>query len=199
MNALEYLKKRPAGTRLLLFTAGLVLTYLTARLNEEACFAQMGMPYPTMALGQYGRISLFFVGALLGTTAVLLLSTLLENNTLLQWMGRFSLMIMAVHPILFTFVVDRLDYWFFPLPEGAVWQKWMIARPSAITFTVFVLCVPLSLVINWACPELNGKKILEYPWQNAPRKSAALHFIGGVCSVAAVLTAMFAVAYLTLP
>lgn len=198
-NALEYLKKCSAGTRLLLCAAGLVLTYLTAHLNEATCLAQTGFPYPIMALGQYGRLSLFFAGALLGTTAVLLLSTLLENNIFLQWTGRFSLMIMGAHYILFTFTVDKLDYWLFPLPVGAVWQKWMIARPSTITFTVFILCIPLSLVINWACPELNGKKILEYPWQNVPRKRAALHFIGGVLSVAAVFAAMFAVAYLTLP
>lgn len=105
-----------------------------------------------MARAVYGRYDLFLAGAVLGSFGLLLIAMLLERVRLLAYMGRFSLLIMAVHYILFSYVKPLCDR-VLDMPYGE------FVYPAVITIGCLLLCIPLCYIIDWAIPELNGKTI----------------------------------------
>lgn len=105
-----------------------------------------------MALAVYGRYDLFLTGAVAGSLGLLLIAMTFENIKLFAYMGRFSLIIMAVHYILFPYVK--------PLCSGVLDMPYgEIVYPAVVALGCFVICIPLCYTINWAVPELNGKSV----------------------------------------
>lgn len=105
-----------------------------------------------MAVGAYGRYDLFLAGAFTGSSALFLTAMVFEKIRLFAYMGRFSLVIMAVHFILFSYVdlvCNRI--------QGIRYGD--ILYPAAVALCCFVICIPLCYIIDWAVPELNGKVV----------------------------------------
>lgn len=145
----DYLEKRASYVKILVMAALFMFTYIVATLNLPYV-ERWGWHGVVMALGIYGRYDLFLGGAIAGSAGLLLIAMLFHKVKLFACMGRFSLVIMAVHNLLFTFVK--------PLCNGiADLQYGEYLYPTAVTIVCFVLCIPLCFLINWAVPELNGK------------------------------------------
>lgn len=152
--AVESLRKLPAVLKLAVAVTAVVLAYYPFdKMNLEYC-AEFGYASsPTMAWGFYGRIELFIISGCLGTIGVLAISMLLEKYVFLAWMGRFSLAIMAVHMLLFSAGVTAF------CDACLAFENGPLLRPSMAVVIIFLLCIPLCVIINWACPELNGKAV----------------------------------------
>lgn len=145
----EYWAKRPFYVKLILGMILFVIAYVLVTWNLPY-LEKAGYHGVVMAIGAYGRYDLFLCGAVAGSMATLMFAMLFQKVRLFAYMGRFSLVIMAVHHILFTFVKPfcnalqevRFGAYLFPL---------------AVTVCCFVICIPLCCLIDWAVPELNGK------------------------------------------
>lgn len=143
-NVPKYVKIIAAAGLFLL--TGVIVSYNLPYLE------QLGRHGVTMALAKYGRYDLFLLGALTGSMGLLLTAMVFENVRLFCYMGRFSLMIMAVHFILFPYV-DLLLNSILSLPYGE------LIYPAAVAGACFVICIPLCYIVDWAVPELNGRSI----------------------------------------
>lgn len=147
----EKARSLPAWGKALIAVVGFITTGVIAQINVDYTLWS-GARGVTMAWGVYGRLDLFVVAALIGTVAVLMIGMLFERNTLLAWMGRFSLVIMAVHYILFIFVSPQCN-------KVLQWDFGKCLQPSLVAISVFLMCIPICWLIDWACPELNGKAV----------------------------------------
>lgn len=145
----EYWAKRPFYVKLVLGMIFIAVAYMLVTWNLPY-LEIAGWHGLVMAIGVYGRYDLFLGGAVAGSMATLMFAMLFQKVRLFAYMGRFSLVIMAVHHILFKFVKPfcnalqemRFGAYLFPL---------------AVTLCCFVICIPLCCLIDWAVPELNGK------------------------------------------
>lgn len=147
----NYWEKKPLWVKFVLGTILFVITYALVTLNLPY-LEKLGYHGVVMALSVYGRYDLFLGGEITGSLALLMIAMLFQNMRFFAYMGRFSLVIMAVHYILFTFVkpwcnsIQNMRY-------GAY------LYPVAVTLCCFAICIPLCFIIGWAVPELNGKCI----------------------------------------
>lgn len=121
---------------------GAVLSYMNKPLNG---------PYPVtvMAIAEYGKnIIAFVLGAVASTTAVLVVSSHIKGK-LISYFGRHTLIIMAVHYILFPYTLffAKIIFW------GT--SSVLTALLNAVFVTI--LCVPISLLTDCFCSCLNGK------------------------------------------
>lgn len=146
----EYWAKRPFYVKLILGMILLVAAYVFVTWNLPY-LEKTGNHGVVMAIGVYGRYDLFLAGAVAGSLATLMFAMLFQKVRLFAYMGRFSLVIMAVHHILFEIVK----------PFCNVLQEMRYGAylfPLAVTLCCFIICIPLCFIIDWAVPELNGKK-----------------------------------------
>lgn len=104
-----------------------------------------------IARGVYGRYDLFLCGAVTGSLALLIFAGLLQKVRLFAYMGKSSLVIMAVHHILFHFVQPVCK----PIQEI---RYGGYLFPAAVTLCCFLICIPGCFLVDWAVPELNGKR-----------------------------------------
>lgn len=121
---------------------GAVLSYMNKPLNG---------PYPitVMAIAEYGKnVIAFVLGAVASTTAVLVVSSHIKGK-LISYLGRHTLIIMAVHYILFPYTLFLAKMMF-----GNI-SSVLVALLNAVF--VSVLCVPISMLTDRFCSCLNGK------------------------------------------
>lgn len=121
---------------------GAVLSYMNKPLNG---------PYPVtvMAIAEYGKnIIAFVLGAVASTIAVLVVSGNIKGKWI-SYLGQHTLIIMAVHYILFPYTLFLTKLIF-----GSI-SPVLTALLNAIFVTI--LCVPISKLIDEFCPCLNGK------------------------------------------
>lgn len=102
-----------------------------------------------MAIAEYGKnIVVFVLGAVASTTVILLVSSHIKGRWI-SYLGQHTLIIMAVHYILFpyTLFLSKLIF-------GSI-----SSVLTAILNAVFVtaLCVPISMLTDCFCPCMNGK------------------------------------------
>ncbi|MBD5505009.1 MAG: acyltransferase [Lachnospiraceae bacterium] len=145
----DYWEKKPICVKLVLGMILFVITYVLVTLNLPY-LKELGYQGVVMALGAYGRYDLFLGGAIAGSLALLMIAMLFQKVRLFAYMGRFSLVIMAVHHILFTFVKPLCN----PIQNMRYGGQLF---PITVTLCCFVICIPLCFIIDWAVPELNGK------------------------------------------
>ncbi|MDE5996183.1 MAG: acyltransferase, partial [Eubacterium sp.] len=146
---LEILEAKPFFIKLI---PGIILfaaTYIFVTWNLPY-LQSLGYQGIIMAWGGYGRYDLFLYGAVTGSLALLMIAMLFEKVRLFAYMGRFSLVIMAVHHILFNFVKPLCN----PIQNMRYGGQLF---PITVTLCCFVICIPLCFIIDWAVPELNGK------------------------------------------
>ena len=105
-----------------------------------------------MAVAAYGRYDLFVAGAITGSCALLLTAMVFDKVKLFAYMGRFSLVIMAVHFTLLPYI-DRVCNRIQGIQYGD------ILYPAAAALCCLVICIPICYLIDWAVPELNGKAV----------------------------------------
>lgn len=147
----NFWKKKPFYVKMIVGMAGMLLTYGIACLNISY-LEQIGYKRVVMARAIYGRYDLFLVGGVAGSFAMLLIAMVFERVRLFAYMGRFSLVIMAVHHLLFPYVK--------PLCSAILDIKYGdMIYPAAVSLCCFVICIPLCCIIDWAVPELNGKSM----------------------------------------
>lgn len=144
-------KKKPIYVKIIAAALLLLLTYVIVTHNLPY-LEQAGCHGVIMALAVYGRYDLFLIGAVTGSFGLLLIAMVFENIKLFAYMGRFSLVIMAVHYILFPYVMPVCSR-ILDMPYGD------LVYPVAVAVGCFAICVPLCYIIDWAVPELNGKAI----------------------------------------
>lgn len=102
-----------------------------------------------MALAMYGHNHLLYIiGALINTFAVVIVSYILRNITLLTWLGKNSMLIMVVHYILFPYTVQ----WAVNLGNG---HNILTAILNAV-ITV-IMCIPIAFLVEHYAPILKGK------------------------------------------
>lgn len=148
----DYWEKKPFWVKLVLGMILFVIAYVFVTLNLPY-LKELGYQGVVMALGAYGRYDLFLGGAIAGSLALLMIAMLFQKVRLFAYMGRFSLVIMAVHHILFTFVKP----WCEPIQNMRYGEQLF---PITVTLCCFIICIPLCYIIDWAVPELNGKTVV---------------------------------------
>ena len=127
---------------LLCSLVGVVLSYVNKPLDG---------PYPVtvMAIAEYGKnIVVFVLGAVASTTAILLVSSHIKGRWI-SYLGQHTLVIMAVHYILFPYTLFLVKIVF-----GGI-SSVLTAFLNAAFVTA--LCVPISMLTDRFCPCLNGK------------------------------------------
>ena len=139
------------SVKLFAAVAMLLLTYVAVSCNLPY-LEQGGHHGVVMALAVYGQYDLFLAGVVMGSFGMLLIAMVFENINLFVYMGIFSLVIMAVHYILFPYVKPVCSRILDISMGGMIY-------PAAVVVCCFVSCVPLCYIIDWAIPELNGKSI----------------------------------------
>ena len=122
-----------------------------------AFFAKINVPNDSwvsiMALGIYGKsYPLYILSAGISTFALTLFSIVCEKIRIFSWLGANSLVIMAVHYIIFPFTVKLSLY----LTSGGGVAK-NITLPLINSLFTLVICIPIILFINNFVPALNGK------------------------------------------
>ena len=121
---------------------GVVLSYVNKPLDG---------PYPVtvMAIAEYGKnIVVFVLGAVASTTVILLVSSHIKGRWI-SYLGQHTLVIMAVHYILFPYTLFLAKIVF-----GGI-SSVLTALLNAVFVTA--LCVPVSMLTDRFCPCLNGK------------------------------------------
>ena len=127
---------------LLCSLVGVVLSYVNKPLDG---------PYPVtvMAIAEYGKnIVVFVLGAVASTTVILLVSSHIKGRWI-SYLGQHTLVIMAVHYILFPYTLFLAKIVF-----GGI-SSILTALLNAVFVTA--LCVPISMLTDRFCPCLNGK------------------------------------------
>ncbi len=147
----RFWKDRSGYIRIITAVLLFIATYVAASRNLPY-LEQSGYHGVVMALAVYGKYYLFLIGAVTGSYALLLAAMVFEKVKLFAYMGRFSLVIMAVHYILFPYVKPLCNE-ILNVPYGE------LAYPAAVAICCLVICIPLCYIIDWAVPELNGKSI----------------------------------------
>ncbi len=145
----EYWEKRPIYVKIICCVFLFGVTYISVTRNLPY-LQEEGYQGVTMARGIYGRYDLFLCGAIAGSLAILILAVLLRKVRLFAYMGRFSLVIMAIHHLLFYFVTPFCT----PLQER---RYGAYLYPAAVMLCCFLICIPICFLVEWAVPELNGK------------------------------------------
>ncbi len=149
-EAMEYIRERwHVLVKLIVGVAGILLTYLITTWNSPF-FEGSGWQHVVMALGLYGNYIWFILGAVVGSFSLLLIAMVLEKVPLLATGGRFSLVFMAVHYILYGYVQP----WCRKIPDLPYGN---IVYPIAVALLCGLLCIPICFVIDKAFPALNGK------------------------------------------
>lgn len=103
-----------------------------------------------------------------------------------MWLGRFSLVIMAVHYILFLYVLPLCS-------KVLIWRLGAGLQPALAAILVFLICIPLCRLINWACPPLNGKPVPSDRPREAEKRSAGAFLkmlLGGILALSCVFLSM---------
>lgn len=144
-------KEKPNYVKFFVAVLLLLLTYVIVTCNLPY-LEQRGHHGVVMALAVYGRYDLFLAGAVTGSFGLLLIAMVFENIKLFAYMGRFSLVIMAVHYILFPYVKPVCSR-ILDMPYGE------LVYPAMVAVCCFAICIPLCYIIDWAVPELNGKAV----------------------------------------
>lgn len=122
------------------------------------CGAQMNPPencwVTIMALGWYGRnYIMFIIVACLNTLGIVLFSMLFEKIKLFEWLGKRTLVIMAVHYILFVYTIGWTVNYFAPI---VVWGK-NVFLPLFNSVICIAICIPILLLVDHYAPILKGK------------------------------------------
>ena len=108
-------------------------------------------PATVMALAEYGKsIILFAVGAAAATGFILIVCNFIRGK-LVSYLGQHSLLMMAVHYILFPYTLFIAKYIFQSNPQLTI----LIAITNALFVTV--ICVPINCLADKFCVCLNGK------------------------------------------
>ena len=104
-----------------------------------------------MAVGEYGKSILLFVMVSIAlSVSVLILSSLLRGK-LLVYLGRHSLVMMAVHYILFPCTV-------YLAKKILLFQSILTIAVAVINaLLVTAICIPICYLVDEFCPCLNGK------------------------------------------
>lgn len=145
----DYWEKRPVFVKLILGMILFAAAYAFVTLNLPY-LEKSGHKSVVMAVGAYGRYDLFLAGAVAGSLGLLMIAMLFQKVRLFAYMGRFSLVIMAVHYILFNIVKPLCN----PIQEMRYGGQLF---PITVTLCCFVICIPLCIIIDRTVPELNGK------------------------------------------
>ena len=107
-----------------------------------------------MALAVYGKsILLFALTAWLGIKIIIILSHFLETKKPLQYLGRHSLLLMAVHYIIFEYSIRYISSFF----KSIGLQKGLLFA-SINSVVVLVVALPICWIVDMFCPCLNGKE-----------------------------------------
>ena len=127
---------------LLCSLVGMVLSYVNKPLDGQ-------YPVTVMAIAEYEKnIVVFVLGAVASTAAILLVSSHIKGKWI-SYLGQHTLVIMAVHYILFPYTL------FFAKMIFGSTSSVLTALLNAVFVTV--LCVPISMLTDRFCSCLNGK------------------------------------------
>ena len=98
---------------------------------------------------------MWFVTAMIGVTSMILISQLINENSILQDFGRISLIVLCIHGPVYRIVVKIVSI---PLHmgTGAVRENFMLSM-IVVVATVLICSVVYKLVVRIA-PWMTGKK-----------------------------------------
>ncbi len=92
---------------LLISIITLFLTYLFAFIN----FTQSGHQIDTR-INQFNNIFLFYIGAIAGITSVISLSYAIRTNTIIEYIGKKTMILFALHYPIYLTIIKIIDpYW----------------------------------------------------------------------------------------
>ncbi len=103
---------------------------------------------------RYGQPALFYAGALLGILAVFALASLIPQNRVLDYLGRNTLTIMALHGVAGS-VVKAVIVFGLGVPLAAL-DRTILANGAVAVCTILLL-VPPVFIINRYLPFILGK------------------------------------------
>jgi acyltransferase len=101
---------------------------------------------------QYGNYLLFYAAAILGIFTVILFSKIINKNQVIEYIGRNSLIILAVNPFILA-VMRRIIH----LPNGLPYYSFILIGICYTTIAL-ILSVPVIYVINNRLPFIVGGK-----------------------------------------
>jgi len=121
------------------------------------CFCSVYNSEVKVFIREYGNYILFLIGALSGIVFMVSGSKLLaenfSHNKFLRFIGRNTLIILALHLIVFSFV-KAITFYIFKLPLSIYENQWAGVIMSVLS--VMLLC-PIIIFINRYLPFLIGK------------------------------------------
>lgn len=129
----------------------LISVYFVA-INDPIIYEQSYSHRVVMSTALYGMYPIFVYTGLAGSLGVLLLSVAIKKLKVLSWLGRNSFGVMILHywyPLYISTRIVNLT--------GLTGST--LLYPLLNTVIAMILCIPMILLINWACPFLFGNNV----------------------------------------
>lgn len=107
-----------------------------------------------MFYGNYGNYFLFFIAALTGISAFIIFTKLIKNIALFQYVGRNSLIYLALHQTIIFTLLDIVTNKYF---VNAKFLEVPMLKGLLYTVITLILIVPIIYVVNNHLPFILGK------------------------------------------
>ncbi|EEV21074.1 acyltransferase family protein [Treponema vincentii] len=148
INGIEKISLRRIFNGILCILFG-IICYITSQMNGLI----------DMNSNFYGNIILFYLGAVSGILAMINFSKLFTNSKILIFIGRNTLVILALHGIIGS-VIKGVMVFVFHLKLNILNRNVMLNL--VFTLITLLLSLPIILFINRYIPELTGKQRLSF-------------------------------------
>lgn len=147
-NIIEKIDKKPIWIKLLFSLIFFAIAYFSSQLNGESSRVYY-------YLCRYNNYLLFFLSAITGSSAVILLSLCIPKTRILKFFGRNTIIIMSLHLICFT-LIKGIQVYVLHIPLGTtsslLWVNFIYV------LCVFLLLTPVIFIMNKYFPILLGRK-----------------------------------------
>ncbi len=129
---LKMLFMRGGKNAVVSFIVGVCIVFMLSQCNTPIL----------MFKNQYGNLLLFIISSLLGSVSFYLLSCRINKNNLIEYIGKNSLLILQLHPILLA-VSHVAMHKFFPTVSNYTFPTYLVHFSI-----VLVLCISICSVVN---------------------------------------------------
>lgn len=151
-NSRQDLKKILESRKSLFTILFLLLTLITATLNFHLFGHQVDM-----RLNHLGNYFLFYLSALSGISMCISLSYAIKENSLLQFLGRNSMILFVSHLVIFSYISKILFIWITPATVAHFRNLYFAPLYSIIS--IIIISAVLKIYQNLSIIKLRGKSI----------------------------------------
>jgi len=154
--AFSYLRKISDNRQLsaIIFLIAISIALLTYGYNHPHSIAVM------MAARTHGNAFYFVLTALAGSLAVFSLAMYVQANSVLQLIGRNTLVLLGLNGLFFSYIDPRLLSFIVPANNHLV----VTLDSLLVTIVSLLLCAPIVYVMNRFTPQLIGNITVSGPW-----------------------------------